>query len=285
MNISLKSKVRHWFNFYRFALSSNSTEIQENLAKNAEFYEPWGDISKISFDDWWRTHSSLFHRREKFEVLEGEFSTEADSLYLKIPIALSSVAASKIFMRIYREEYEKRLGVGKKVKRQYKGDFELTPLEFQAVNFRYYSLFAEKVYLPLYKKSGKSPITKDLVSLAKEKFKNISERTEMRSREFEKQRIAPFRQDSDKNYKTLARTATRYRLIVENLLRNVSLGVFPGEYQEMGLKNHYAKRKEISINVEKKKPGRKRRPMPIGYKKSEKIVDPNNPNMRKMYVK
>jgi len=285
MNISLKSKIRHWFNFYRLALASKDPQIQANLQKSAAFYKPWGNIETVSFDDWWKTHSELFHRRERFEVLEGLITTDKDHLFLKIPYALSAIAASKVFTRIYREEFEKYLGKQLKAKRQYKGDFELTPLEFQAVNFRYYYLFAQKVYLPLLEKAGTTPKTKDLVSLAKEKFKSTAERTEKRSREVEKQRIAPFRQSIDSDYESLARTATRYRFITENLIRNVSLGVFPGEYQENGQKNLADKRKKASVSMEKNKVGRKRTARPVGYRKPIKIEDPDNPNLRKLYSK
>ena len=74
-------------------------------------------------------------------------------------------------------------------------------------------------------------------------------------------------------------------MITENLICNVSLGVFPGEYQELGQKNLAIKRKTASEQIEKKKSGRKRIARPIGYKKPVKIEDPDNPNMRKLYSK
>lgn len=132
---------------------------------------------------------------------------------------------------------------------------------------------------------GTTPKTKDLVLLAKEKFKSTAERTEKRSREVEKQRIAPFRQNIDSDYESLARTATRYRFITENLIRNASIGVFPGEYQENSQKNLAVKRKKSSVSVEKKKSGRKRIARPVGYRKPVKIEDPDNPNIRKLYSK
>lgn len=284
MNISLKSKIRHWFNFYRLALASKDPQIAANIRKSTAFYQPWGDLQKVSFDDWWKTHSELFLRRERFEVLGGQVSTDKDHLYLKIPYALSAIAASKIFTRIYREEFERYLGKQLKAKRQYKGDFELSPLEFQAVNFRYYYLFAQKVYIPLYEKTGEVPSTNELAHLAREKFKSAGVRTLKRSKEVGKQRIAPF-QHSESQHETLMRTTLRYRFITENLIRNASLGVFPGEYQEIGQKNLAIKRSKESQGIEKKKSGRKRIARPIGYKKPVKIEDPDNPNIRKLYSK
>lgn len=285
MNITLKAKVRHWFNFYRLALKSSNLEIQANLAKSRDFYQAWGDVNNVSYDDWWKAKSTLFHTRELFLVLEGSFKTNSDSLYLKVPFSSPPVSAAKIFTRIYREELLKHRGTQTKVKKQYKGQYQLTPLEFQATNFRYYWAFAEKVYIPLVEKLGTEPKTRLMVELAKQKFKAKVEHTKNRSREVQKQRIAPFSQDIDYDYESLSRTATRYRSIVKALLLNVSKGVFPGSYQEEGLKTSIAKRKLERANFELKKSGRKRIPRQKGYVKKEKIVDQDNPNKRKMYAK
>ena len=283
MNITLKAKVRHWFNFLRLALKSTDPEIQSNLLRSTDFYEKWGDITSISFEDWWKSKSFLFHQRQNFEVLSGVVQADDDCLYLKVPYTLAPTAAAKVFTRVYRDEQSKRREG--KVKRDYHGEYVLTPTELQAVNFRYYTLFAEKVYVPLLLKSGKQPVTKDMVVLAKEKFKSTVTRTESKSYDVRKQRIAPFRQDIDEDYTALSRTATRYRLIVQNLIWNASLGVFPGDYQEDGLKNLYAKRRETSKLIDKKKPGRKRIPRPKGHEAKKKIVDPNNPTDRVFYLK
>lgn len=284
MNIPLKAKVRHWFNFYRLAMKSSDPQIRANLTKSKEFYKAWGDIEKVSYDDWWKEKSKLFHQRELFEVLAGSLKTDGDHLYLKVPYSSPPVSAAKIFTRIYREELLKHRGIQTKVKKQYKGEYQLTPLEFQAVNFRYYWTFAEKVYFPLVEELGTEPKTRAMVELAKEKFKSKVSHTRLRSKEVEKQRIAPFGQDIEDEYETLSRTATRYRSIVRALLINVSKGVFPGDYQEEGLKTAIAKRKLERANFELKKVGRKRVPRQKGYVKKEKIVDQDNPNLRKNYA-
>lgn len=285
MNIPLKSKVRHWFNFYRLALKSSDPQIQANLRKSQDFYKEWGDVEKVSYDDWWKAKSKLFHVRELFEVLEGSFKTDTNHLYLKVPYSSRPVSAAKIFTRIYREELLKHRGIQTKVKKQYKGEYQLSPLEFQVVNFRYYWTFAEKVYYPLVEKLGAEPKTRAMVELAKDKFRSKVSHTRVRSREVEKQRIAPFGQDLEDEYETLSRTATRYRSIVRALLSNASKGVFPGDYQEEGLKTSIAKRRLERANFELKKVGRKRIPRQKGYVKREKIEDRDNPNKRKMYVR
>lgn len=285
MNISLKSKVRHWFNFYRLALESTDPVIVKNIQKSKDFYKPWGDVVGVSFDDWWKLKSHLFHERQSIDVLSGTFKTDESALFLKVPLTFSAIAASKYFARLYREEYEKRVEKSSKVKKKYLGQFNLTPIEFQVTNFSYYTIFAQKVYTPIYKRTGKQPVTKEIILLAKEKFKNLSARTESKSREVEKQRIAPFRQSIENDYASLSRTATRYRLIAENLIRNASLGIFPGDYQEKGVKNLGVKRNTTPKSIVKLKVGRKRIARPIGYKKKTLIVDQDNPNNRKMYVK
>ena len=284
MNISLKSKIRHWFNFYRMALKSTDPDIIANCKNSKDFYERWGNIEKISFDDWWKSHSHLFLQRQEIEILSGQFTTEDNSIYFKVPLTFAPIAVSKYFARIYREEQDKRITTKSKVKKKYQGSFELKPVEFQATNFRYYTVFAEKVYLPLYIKTSKQPVTGSIIELAIVKFKNLTIKTEEKSRSGKKQRIAPFRQDMNESYTTLSRTATRYRQIVENLIKNASLGEFPGDYQQKSTSNLTAKRKSSATNQDKKKVGRKRIARQIGYEKTKMIVDQDSPIGRKTYL-
>lgn len=286
MNVTLKAKVRHWFNFYRLALESSDPVIAANIARSSDFYNDWGDVRSVSFEDWWKTHSRLFNERQSIQVLEGAFDTDGTHLFLKVPMNASPIAISKAFARIYREEQVKRAPHQSKVKKKYVGQYQLSPLEFQATNFRYYTIFAERVYMPLLKESGRMPKTKAMVELATVKFKNLAEKTSIRSRTGDKQRVAPFRQNINESYEALSRTATRYRVIVENLIRNASLGVFPGEYQEVGLKNLHAKRSQVKdANAEPMKRGRKRKPRQIGYQKATTLIDQNSPTTRTMLKK
>ena len=53
-----KQQLRLWFEFYKLCLSD--PDLQENLKKSEEYYRPWGDVSDVLFDEWWKTHHWLF---------------------------------------------------------------------------------------------------------------------------------------------------------------------------------------------------------------------------------
>ena len=50
--------IRLWFEFYKLALTDN--RLFTNLEKTKKYYQPWGDITDIKFDDWYKSHSHLF---------------------------------------------------------------------------------------------------------------------------------------------------------------------------------------------------------------------------------
>lgn len=284
MNISIKSKVRHWFNFYRLAIQSTDPEIIANCKKSAEFYESWGDISAIKFDEWWKTHAHLFHTRQKIEVLTGIFECDGTAMYLRVPLTFSSTVASSYFSRIYKEEQSKTETSKSKIKKKYLGSYEFDPVEFQDDNFKYYFLYASKVYLPLLQKIEAEPKTKDLVQLAKTVFAKLTERTEKKSREVKKQRIAPFRQDLQNDYETLSRTATRYRTISQNLIRNASLGIFPGQDYQKSEKPYLKNKAKPKPSLIESKGKQKRVVRNKAYTKKVLIEDKMSPTPRKRYA-
>jgi hypothetical protein len=59
--LQLKSNyqlIRLWFEFYKLALTDNRLFL--NFEKTKKYYQPWGDITDIKFDDWYKSHSHLF---------------------------------------------------------------------------------------------------------------------------------------------------------------------------------------------------------------------------------
>ena len=284
MNISIKSKVRHWFSFYRLALQSSDSEIVANCKSSAKFYESWGDVSTIKFDEWWKIHAHLFHTRQKIEILTGKFESDGSAVYLRVPLTFSSTVASSYFARIYKEEQSKTEILKSKIKKKYLGSYEFDPIEFQDDNFKYYFLYASKVYLPLLQKLQAEPKTKDLVQLAKTVFSKLTERTTKKSREVKKQRIAPFRQDLKDDYETLSRTATRYRTIAQNLIRNASIGIFPGQDYQKSAKPYLKNKAKPKPSLIDSKVKQKRVVRNAAYKKKVLIVDPMSPTPRKRYV-
>jgi len=284
MNNSIKSKVKHWFNFYRLALQSTDPEIVANCKSSAQSYEPWGDISKINFDEWWKSHSYLFHTRQKIEILSGEIKTDSSAMYLRVPLTFSSTVASSYFARIYKEEQSKTEISKSKIKKKYLGSYEFDPIEFQDDNFKYYFLYASKVYLTLLGKLKAEPKAKDLIELAKTVFEKLTEKTTKKSREVKKQRIAPFRQDLKDGYATLYKTATRYRTISQNLIRNASLGIFPGHNFQKPAKPYLKNKVKPKPSLVESKVKQKRVVRNKGYTKKVLIEDKMSPTPRKRYA-
>ena len=90
---------------------------------------------------------------------------------------------------------------------------------------RYYLHYTKNVYLPL-KNSEERVTTKQFIKKAEEVFGKVKKLT----KSSDKSRI-PF-QTSSKVYENQNRNARRYNIYSDNLLFNVTKGVFPGEYEK-----------------------------------------------------
>jgi hypothetical protein len=117
------------------------------------------------------------------------------------------------------------------VKKVYGGTFGLSTDEFQVSQFTYYHRYAKDVFLPL-TSSGKKVKTKDYVIRAKAAF---AKQKQVTSHANAKRNI-PFKSSSDE-YANLSKRARDFNRIVQNILRNVSAGVFPGDYLTASVKN------------------------------------------------
>ena len=64
--IDKREAFRLWFEYLKLAALSKNLVVKDTLNESRSFYEPWGDISHIKFDDWWISHAHLFE--EKYSV-------------------------------------------------------------------------------------------------------------------------------------------------------------------------------------------------------------------------
>ena len=70
---------------------SGNWEAAEALKQTAAFYAPWGDVTKIKFNDWWKSHRHLFEEKSFVRVLEpGTTQTDPEALLVEIPLTQSS---------------------------------------------------------------------------------------------------------------------------------------------------------------------------------------------------
>jgi hypothetical protein len=81
-----KENYRLWFEFYKICCLSTRTDIKLNLNKNSIFYMAWGDVTKIKFDDWWKSHSKLFEQ-PVVKVVNSENDRESPhGILIEVPL-------------------------------------------------------------------------------------------------------------------------------------------------------------------------------------------------------
>lgn len=238
MNISLKKKIQHWFNFLKLAHQSTDPVVIENLKQSKSFYEAWGNYQEQSFTNWWTEHRHLFRKISGLRRMTAQDEVDDTALYLVIPFTYAPTTVAKIVQRIYDAEQTKRETEKKKVKKVYGGSFGLSTDEFQVSQFTYYHRYAKDVFLPLMG-TGKKVKTKDFVTRAQESFTKQKQVTS----HAKAKRNVPFKNSSD-DYANLSKRARDFNRIVGNLLRNVSAGVFPGDYLTASVKNQAEARRE-----------------------------------------
>jgi hypothetical protein len=161
-------------------------------------------------------------------------------MYLVIPFTYAPTTVGKIVQRMYDEEQTRRNAVKRKVKKVYGGEFGLSTDDFQASQFVYYYRFTKDVYLPLNQKNEKVT-TKQYVDAAKKSFSNQKLVTSWSNESFARRKV-PFK-DSSEIYANQSKRARDFVRIVQNILINVSLGVFPGDYLTASVRNQSEKRR------------------------------------------
>ena len=217
--------MKYWYEFLRLAHQSQDPEVIANLKKDT--YKSWGNYFNTSFDEWWKKHSNLFKEPSSIKRLRVEDKIQDDVFTIQFPFTYPSTTAAKIFKEMYEREFEEQRTVKKKLKKVYGGIFSLTVDDLKVDRLRYYLLYAKKVYLPL--KFGSEKVsTKDYIKKAEEVFKGVK-----KLKGSSKESAVPFQPKGLENdYENEHRSARRYNIYIDNIIFNVSKGIFPGEYEK-----------------------------------------------------
>jgi len=267
MNNSLKEKVRYWFEFLKLAHETSDSVVKNQLRESAKFYSPWGNYREAKFNEWWKSHSSLFKDSVALSVPKsGEVVTD-DAFYVRVPFTYAPSTVGKIVADMYDRELAKRESRSKKMKKVYGGTFSLSREDYQVAQFHYYFVFVRDVYLPILLNEPKGKPSR-YIEKSKEVFGKLKRKTT------EKREI-PFT-NVNLTYESAGRLARRYKQMAEKLLRNVSSGVFPGDYEETFVKNQSqirAERAAMARQIAPKKRLRGRR-YDLGGGKDINIDDP-----------
>ena len=209
-----KESYRLWFEFYKMCLLSDEISIIKNLDKSYEFYKSWGDVRKVKFDDWWKSHEHLF-TEPVVKVLDDLSLRQTDeSLIVEIPLNQSTSklleSLKKVIELSQKPNYRKK-------KVRFTKSYQLTKgSEPKLETIRNVLNIYRDVYLP--NKKPKIPKTLDLTIEYYDKKKRM---------------VLPDSLKFDRyhsNEKNIQRNLGRWMKWGETIMLNVSNGEFPGQY-------------------------------------------------------
>jgi hypothetical protein len=221
---STRQHIRLWFEWYRICFRDPS--LKGNLRKSKKFYESWGDVSSIKFDDWWKTHKDLFGETRVEEI--SKVSNKSNVLNLSIPL---NQPVSKVIGEVRelvtdkQTERLKELGLldkRSKSKVPTYGLYELT----KGVEIRGRTHYEIQLMYQIWLDMEKPPINTEFCSEVVHRLKN-------RPRSnwtpyLLQQEPSPDRKGNLRYDENQLRQVRRYIKKGEKICQSVSLGEFPG---------------------------------------------------------
>lgn len=228
INISMRSKKQHirlWFECLQ--ICHLNFQYSENLKQSKDFYEEWGDVTNIKFDDWWKDHKYLFDEVMVKEV--SKVSNSPNTMTLSIPLNENVSTILKDVKRIVEQKQSDRLielgedQSNRKSKSLGIGKYSFTQKEIKGL-FHYQNLEMYKIFLQL----DRPPINRNFLIEVRKTFDG-----RVRSQLRRTMVNLPQMSDFDTIYTTngdcedVIRSVRRSINGVEKTLRNVSFGRFP----------------------------------------------------------
>jgi hypothetical protein len=269
MSKSLRDKIKYWVEFLKLSHHSTDPIVITNLRLSRSFYSHWGNYRETKFTDWWKSHSSLFRNKEVLSSLKVGDVVTAESFSVRIPYTYAPSTIGRIVSEMYSRELAKRRSRNTKMRKVYGGTFNLSREDYQVAQFHYYFIFVRDVYLPILRVEPKAK-TGRYIEKSKEVFGRLKRKTTDK-------RPIPFT-NVDLTYDSASRLVRRYRQMAEKLLRNVSSGVFPGDYEETFVKNQSQIRAEKAAKAHHIPPKKKLRGRPLSMDQTIiKRVDGEDP--------
>lgn len=226
--ISMRSKKQHirlWFECLQICQSQN--EYSHNLTQSQAFYEEWGNIVDIKFDDWWKNHCYLFEDAMVCEVSKA--SRKPNTITLSIPLNESVSNITRDVKKIVEARQNKLLielgedPENRKSKALNRNKYAFTQSEIKGV-FHYVNLEIYKVYLEL----GKPAINRAFLIEVRKSF-DVRPKSKLKNSMISLPSMYQFEKDLTKNVdvEDIVRSVRRGIKAVEKTLKNVSLGKFP----------------------------------------------------------
>lgn len=227
-SISMRSKKQHlrlWFECLQICRSLPQYAV--DLKKSDAFYREWGDVSGVSFDEWWKQKRYLFDEVVVREVTKA--SSTPNTVILSIPLNENISTITAEVRKIVERKQEERLAqIGidhSKLKSTNLavGKYAFTQKEIKGI-FHYVNLEIYKIH----QKLGCPPINRQFLIEVRRAF-DKRPRSQLKkvvmflptASEFE----TIFRSNVDLDNQI--RTVRRAIKGVEGTLVNVSRGKFP----------------------------------------------------------
>lgn len=221
---SKKQHIRLWFECLQICHSQS--QYSDNLIKSKNFYEEWGDVTNLRFDNWWKDHKYLFQDEYVREV--SRVSNNPNAITISIPLnEKSSVIIREVKKLVERRQSEKLIEMGfdpsqMKSKGISVGKYAFTQKEIKGV-FQYVNLEIYKIYLDL----NRPPINRDFLIEVRKRFDN-RQRSKLKSSVGNLPHMIMFeRYKSNSDFEDVIRSVRRGIKGVEKTLTNVSEGRFP----------------------------------------------------------
>ena len=227
ISISMKSKKQHirlWFECLQICHSDLQYSV--NLEGSKDFYEEWGDVTNIKFDDWWKDHKYLFEEVMVKEV--SKISKSQNTMTLRIPLNENVSTILKDVKWIVEQKQSDRLvelGVdqsNRKSKSLGIGKYSFTQKEIKGL-FHYQNLEMYKIFLRL----DRPPINRNFLIEVRKSF-DSRVRSQLRKTMVNLPQMSDFeRFKNNSDFEDIIRSVRRSLKGVEKTLTNVSKGRFP----------------------------------------------------------
>lgn len=227
INISMRSKKQHirlWFECLQ--ICHLDPQYSENLNQSKNFYEEWGDVTNIRFDDWWKDHKYLFEEVMVKEV--SKVSNSPNTMTLSIPLNENVSTILKDVKRIVEQKQSDRLielgedQYNRKSKSLGVGKYSFTQKEIKGL-FHYQNLEMYKIFRRL----DRPPINRNFLIEVRKSF-DSRVRSQLRRTMVNLPQMSDFeRFKNNSDFEDVIRSVRRSLKGVEKTLTNVSKGRFP----------------------------------------------------------
>ena len=227
-HISMRSKKQHIRLSYEcLQICHAHDKYAANLKSSQAFYEEWGNVRGIKFDDWWKTRKHLFEDLYVREVTR--LSKSPNTITLSIPIneKISTILTDvKLIVEKHQLKRLDELGLDPsklKSKSQKVGKYAFSQSEIKGT-FHYINLEIYKIYLNL----NKPPINRQFLIGVRQAL-DARERSNLKRSILNLPSMSDFEKHYTKNVDLLDTTRSIRRGIagVQKTLVNVSNGKFP----------------------------------------------------------